>query len=938
VDEGSSGTDGRSVEAASPSATAVRLVAVTAALGAVAVEVLRRPDRHFLSAVASFDLMVVAAVAAVVALLMERPKGAHGAAGWAGSVLAVLAAAARMGNGQATASIRAVVVVELVAALSLAYASVPGVRSGWPDVVARALRTVGGTAVGMVIVATLLDPSSAPIVQAGRRPELFGLVIVAGAGLIAGATGPRVPVALAWSASLAFQLWTGAGAPLGPVPMALLILACLLAWAPALVSSRAAAFATGVRRAGRTLRRGMDRVWATLRCGVRSIGSESRSTAAPAPRWTLAELSARQRWISAAVAATTVGAVALTVVHARRLGWYPIGDVAIIATRAGDVGGSHTPLLGMPSTLGPAGPQGLEVHHPGPLQLWFTAPFVRALGPSLGVMVAAASIWFAAVAAMVWAAFRARGPVAAALAYALGLVVALTAASGVPFEPLNAQVPIVPLAAVYVLAWAAACGVRSALIWAVAFGSLCMQAYLPLAPAAAVALVFATGAVAVPRLRPRGGGSPWRTLLGAGAVGLVVWSGPIVEAAAHGGGNVRKLLEVDQARAATVGSVGAVRSLVGLVSVPPSWLVPGPFRVDEAATYLARGTRTGAVVLLAALGAAIWRWSHWDQGLRRLAVLAGAGLATGAATLTQLPAAFVFSYQVWWVGAVGAFAWFAAVVVLASEVPRSRTWSGAKSTAAWMVLAVGLASLVVALARPRGLEHYSQVAAGSQLAAQGVSGEIGDGPGGSRPVAVLADGRSWEQVIANSLAMSLADRGRDIRVTPLLGGHWGAFRLAEQDPNDPVLIVSDGFSPEDPGVGRRVARFVPPGWSQADAEATAARVAALARREGPILARPGYGGIVRSVIFGWDRELSCRDLAEMQRGVRPLDTLPDGAIAQLYLEGVVALPVLPADVLVDLEERLLATPTEVWLASASEAQAGSDGPIAGSCDGGAPAD
>jgi hypothetical protein len=86
---------------------------------------------------------------------------------------------------------------------------------------------------------------------------------------------------------------------------------------------------------------------------------------APARLCEIADLSPRARWTAGALALATAIVVALVTVRARQLGWYPIGDDAIIATRAGDVGGRRTPLLGIPTSLGPLGPEGLEVRHPG---------------------------------------------------------------------------------------------------------------------------------------------------------------------------------------------------------------------------------------------------------------------------------------------------------------------------------------------------------------------------------------------------------------------------------------------------------------------------------------------------------------------------------------------------------------------------------------------
>jgi hypothetical protein len=98
-----------------------------------------------------------------------------------------------------------------------------------------------------------------------------------------------------------------------------------------------------------------------------------------------------------------------------------------------------------------------------------------------------------------------------------------------------------------------------------------------------------------------------------------------------------------------------------------------------------------------------------------------------------------------------------------------------------------------------------------------------------------------------------------------------------------------------------------------------------------VVPRPGLDGLLRSIVQGWDPEVGCERLEDLKVGAATLDDLPDGAIAQLYLEGVVGSPALP-DRLVDrLEDDLLSTPTEVWLADAADARASLDGPLAGPC-------
>jgi hypothetical protein len=70
---------------------------------------------------------------------------------------------------------------------------------------------------------------------------------------------------------------------------------------------------------------------------------------------------------------------------------------------------------------------------------------------------------------------------------------------------------------------------------------------------------------------------------------------------------------------------------------------------------------------------------------------------------------------------------------------------------------------------------------------------------------------------------------------------------------------------------------------------------------------------MRSILAGWVPDLPCRRMEAMLDGSEALDDLPDGALAQLYLDAAVASPTLPSDLADQLEQVLRVTPTELWL-------------------------
>src|SRR4249919_3341105 len=103
------------------------------------------------------------------------------------------------------------------------------------------------------------------------------------------------------------------------------------------------------------------------------------------------EPSIRWRWIARCVMLLPiVVAVARAIAH----DWFPVGDSALLAVRAYDVGTSHHPLLGSWTSASYA--FGIDLNNPGPLYHDLAAPFMwtfgRAFGIGVGTAIAIGSI------------------------------------------------------------------------------------------------------------------------------------------------------------------------------------------------------------------------------------------------------------------------------------------------------------------------------------------------------------------------------------------------------------------------------------------------------------------------------------------------------------------------------------------------------------------
>ena len=104
-----------------------------------------------------------------------------------------------------------------------------------------------------------------------------------------------------------------------------------------------------------------------------SIAESRTADAGVAARYQ--EPSSARRWVArVAVLLPIVVAVVLALVN----GWFPVGDAALLAIRAYDVGTPDHPLLGSWTSASFA--LGIDVNNPGPLYPDLLAPFMWTIG------------------------------------------------------------------------------------------------------------------------------------------------------------------------------------------------------------------------------------------------------------------------------------------------------------------------------------------------------------------------------------------------------------------------------------------------------------------------------------------------------------------------------------------------------------------------------
>lgn len=496
--------------------------------------------------------------------------------------------------------------------------------------------------------------------------------------------------------------------------------------------------------------------------------------------------------VAAAVASLPIVA---GIVERIRDGWQPQADDAAIAWLSHDVFTPHSPLLGMPSTIGRG-----TAHHLGPMLFWVLALPERALGSSpTGLLLGVALVNVLAVVGVAVFAHRRLGKLAAVTCLVLLSLVTWSLGRQLFSSIWNPDIALLPLACFFVLVWSVADGDLLALPFAALTGSFVAQSNLLFTPLVAALSLWATfGLVSTLRTARRDGTGPphehvRRTLWITAAVLLAGWSTAIYEELTHRPGNVERVLRNGTGDPSeTLGVLRGVHVMTRALGGVPFWSHPLTWERYYATTHHppALGVQITAVGFLVVLIGAFVSIGRHDRTTRSLLGTALAGIVGGVVIVTRLPTWFnvvPYRLRVTWI--VGMFAWFALVVVLARAVARMlrarvgpRAWTRTMSAAA-VVLAATLSGLaILAAATPtqpfmRTFDHSSVVTA---VTAATLARLPGQGP-----------------------------YFGELRITPLDGvGHgvlWGLERhgvAIRVDPKDPYLGAEHGEP------GRQLPRLV----------------------------------------------------------------------------------------------------------------------------------
>jgi hypothetical protein len=488
--------------------------------------------------------------------------------------------------------------------------------------------------------------------------------------------------------------------------------------------------------------------------------------------------------------------------------WYPASDRALEALRIKDVGGHHTPLVGVQSRLG--------WDHPGPLMFWLLAPFHWLFGQT-GLLAGPA---FVNAAALVGSLIVARRRGAMPLVALVAIVAALLCRALGPellVDPWNPWVPVLPFLLYALLAWSVAEQDWIALPWLVGIGSLAVQTHVGYAPQVlglgAIACALGTFRSRWAHRRARDGGavdkpplpSARRWIVVAAAVGVLGWLGPVVQQLTGSPGNLGEIVDSFRHPTDAVAGWDAGFGVMGreLHLVGP-WITG-----NDAGTsgYVSTASTVPATLLLlatAALGALAWRRGADDAG--RLALLAVSGAGIGVVAVSRITG-YLGPYLVRWSWVIAAFVWLSLLWSLWSLAARASVTKALAAVS--LVTVVGLAASTAwsAVSVPPPEQQFSNtVARLGPRAARHLQRD-------QRYLVTFVDTENFGAPVGVGVFVDLERRGRHVRVERQFSRPFGSWRTARRSQVDGVVIVVAGRDVErgwtPPPGARRIAAHDP---------------------------------------------------------------------------------------------------------------------------------
>lgn len=338
--------------------------------------------------------------------------------------------------------------------------------------------------------------------------------------------------------------------------------------------------------------------------------------------------------------------------------WVPVLDMAMTEFRVRDVGGRHTPLVGLPGRIGDFPDQG---SHPGPWSFYLVAPFHWLAGSSAwGMELASVVINSVCVGLFVWMGHRRLGATGAVVFGALAAVAVRGYGLTVLSHPWNPYFPVLLWLVALAATWCVLVGDHWFAPLATAASVIAAQTHVPYLVSAIALNLVVVGSLGRRWWRSRAGEPQGaaRPLLVTLATALFLWLPPFAEQLRNGSdGNISKLIDhfgTEQAEP-PIGLVAAARLVTQHFDVlATGWdllvrddaFVHRAGRIDEGLSVV------GLLVLVGWAAAVVWAWRRRHRPLLALHTVTGAMALAGLVSISRIFGKVWFYLTLWMSGTV----------------------------------------------------------------------------------------------------------------------------------------------------------------------------------------------------------------------------------------------------------------------------------------------
>jgi hypothetical protein len=390
--------------------------------------------------------------------------------------------------------------------------------------------------------------------------------------------------------------------------------------------------------------------------------------------------------------------------------WVPVLDMAMTELRVRDVGGAHTPLIGLPGRIGNFPDQG---SHPGPWSFYLVAPFYRLAGSTAwGMEFASIMINIACIAALITLGRRRFGMRGAFVFAAMAAVAVRGYGLTVLTHPWNPYFPVLLWLVALVAAWFVISGDHDLAVVVVITSTIAAQTHVPyLVNAIALnALVLGWLCWSLWRSRSAHGARTVRPVVAMLGIGGLLWVPPVIQQLRGESGNIAKLLR-HFATAPPEDPIGVRAGFELLTQHLDVVALAKGLLVDHDA-FVGRAGQVGSLSTVGAIVLVLWVISFAVAAKRRhrdLLALHGviaAMLATGWFSMSRIFGKVWFYLTLWMSGiamlVVLALMWTTWLLLLEHrarrhEAPPADRWIG--------ISAVAVAALVTTLSLVAAIGH-----------------------------------------------------------------------------------------------------------------------------------------------------------------------------------------------------------------------------------------